>query len=530
MRKFYRTRARPLGRRAAYTRKVPAPALARRCLAAVAVYLALHVAIRLLAPDSVEHDEAEQLLLAQSLALGYGPHPPLYTWLQHGAFQLLGVGVPALSTLKHLCLFAVYAATLAAARRVLADPGLAALATGALWLLPQLGWEAHRDLTHSVLATALAAATLWAFLGLVARPRIAGYLGLGVLLGLGTLSKYNFVLFAAAGAAAALSLPAFRGVLRDRRLALTLAVALALAGPHLGWLAAHPDTLADEAAGKLGLGLRSGAGVLGGLWELASATLRLVGPAVLIVLACVPGALRPRAEETGPPYRRLIERLLGLVLAALAAGVVLLGVTEMKARWMLPLLSLVPLALVLRVAAAAPPPGRRRLLAAIVVGAALLSVTLRAAEVGLGPWLGRPSRLHVPVAALVAQLRAAGFRGGSIVADDKGLAGNLRLHFPTSRVLTPLLPAVALPVRPDGPGQCLVAWRPRPALEPAPHFLAFAAERLGQAPAAPVTPRVAAAPVPGAPGSSYRVAWLALPAGPAPCRAGWAPGPAAALR
>ena len=508
---------------------MPAPAPARWCLAAVAVYLALHVAIRLLAPDSVEHDEAEQLLLAQSLALGYGPHPPLYTWLQHGALRLLGVGVPALSVLKHLCLFAVYAASFAAARRALADPGLAALATGALWLLPQLGWEAHRDLTHSVLATALAAATLWAFLGLVARPRTAGYLGLGVLLGLGTLSKYNFVVFAAAGAGAAWSLPAFRGVLRDRRILLALAVALALAGPHLGWLAAHPDTLTLEATGKLGLRPRSGAGVLYGLWELASATLRLVGPAILIVLACVPGALRPRAEGPGLPYRRLVERLLGLVLTALAAGVVLLGVTEMKARWMLPLLGLVPLALVLRVEAAAPPPGRRRLLAAIVVGAAVASLALRFTEVGLGPWLGRPSRLHTPVAALVGELRAAGFRGGTIVADDKGLGGNLRLHFPESRVLTPLLPAVAPPAA-DGAGQCLVAWRPRPALAPAPLFLAFVAERLGRAPAEPVTPRVAAAPVPGVPGSSYRVAWVALPAGPPPCRAGLAPGAATALR
>jgi 4-amino-4-deoxy-L-arabinose transferase-like glycosyltransferase len=509
---------------------VPAPAPARWCLAAVAVYLILHVAIRLLAPDTVEHDEAEQLLLAQSIALGYGPHPPLYTWLQHGALRLLGVGIPALSLLKHLCLFAVYAASFAAARRVLADPGLAALATGALWLLPQLGWEAHRDLTHSVLATAFAAATLWAFLGLVARPRTAGYLGLGVLLGLGTLSKYNFAVFALAGAGAALSLPAFRGVLRDRRILLTLAVALALAGPHLGWLAAHPDTLALEATGKLGLGSRSAAGVLGGLWELASATLRLVGPAILIVLACVPGALRPRAEGEGPPYRRLVERLLGLVLAALAAGVVLLGVTEMKARWVLPLLGLVPLALVLRVEAAAPPPGRRRLLTAIVVGAAVVSLALRFTEVRLGPSLGRPSRLHTPVAALVGELRAAGFQGGTIVADDKGLGGNLRLHFPDSRVLTPLLPGVALPAPAGGAGQCLVAWRPRPALEPTPLFLAFVAERLGRIPAEPVTPRVAAAPVPGVPGSSYRVAWVALPAGPPPCRAGLAPGSATALR
>jgi hypothetical protein len=59
-------------------------------VALLPAYLALHVGIRLLAPGAAEHDEAEPLVLSQVLALGYGLHPPLYTWLQHGVFAALG--------------------------------------------------------------------------------------------------------------------------------------------------------------------------------------------------------------------------------------------------------------------------------------------------------------------------------------------------------------------------------------------------------------------------------------------------------
>ena len=62
-------------------------------------YALLHVGIWLLAPGAVEHAEAEQVLLSQTLALGYGKHPPLYAWLQHGVFQWLGVGVLGLAAL-----------------------------------------------------------------------------------------------------------------------------------------------------------------------------------------------------------------------------------------------------------------------------------------------------------------------------------------------------------------------------------------------------------------------------------------------
>jgi len=117
----------------------------------------------------VEKDEAEQLLWTQTLAWGYGPQPPLYSWLQWALFQLTGPTVVGLALLKNALLFATYAFTWAAARRLL-EPAPAALAAASLLLLPQVAWESQRDLTHTVLVTSAAAATLWLAIGLLQRP------------------------------------------------------------------------------------------------------------------------------------------------------------------------------------------------------------------------------------------------------------------------------------------------------------------------------------------------------------------------
>jgi len=62
----------------------------RALLAALAVYFLLQLLVRVTVAGGVEKDEAEQLLWTQTLAWGYGPQPPLYSWLQWAVFRLTG--------------------------------------------------------------------------------------------------------------------------------------------------------------------------------------------------------------------------------------------------------------------------------------------------------------------------------------------------------------------------------------------------------------------------------------------------------
>jgi len=91
-----------------------------------------------------------------------------------------------------------YALTWAAARRILSEPTLAPLAAFSLLLLLPIGWFVHDDLTQSVAVLAAAAGTLLALIHLAAAPALRWYVALGLGLGLGTLSKLNYLLFAAA--------------------------------------------------------------------------------------------------------------------------------------------------------------------------------------------------------------------------------------------------------------------------------------------------------------------------------------------
>lgn len=483
-------------------------------------YALLHVAIRQLAPGAVEHDESEQVLLAQSVALGYGKHPPLYAWLQHGVFQVLGVGVLGLAVLKHACLLGVYGGTYQAARRIQRDAGLATLTVLTLWLVPAVVWEAPRDLTHSILAAALVFPTVQLLVGLLDRPAAWRYAALGAALGLGTLAKYNFALFAAVLLGAALSVPAFRAALVDRRLALTAVVAAAVVGPHLAWLVT--DAASPSAAARLRFGEWTDDGgatrMARPLVDVLVDVAAFLGPLILSVAIVVPAVRRPAPDPdaTRRAARPLLERYLVTLLAILLLGAPLAGLAAFKARWLLPLLVVAPLALFVRAAATGVPPRAARALVWVCAVAGMLALGLRLGEVWAGPRLGHPSRLHLPITELAARIREMGFQQGTIVAGDIFLGGNLRLHFPDSRILTPPLSAMEV-APPAGPGQCLVAWRPRQQSGPVAPLLAFASERLGRPLLVTDSSVLVEVPLREPAVGVYRLRLLALPAGPPPC-------------
>src|SRR5947209_8391605 len=165
------------------------------CLAA---YLGVHLLLRLALSPSLIPDEAELALFSQSLAWGYSEQPPLYSWLVWGAVRLLGLSVFSLTLVRMGVLAAVPLALYATARAVLRDRGLALLCVFSLFLFPSFAWNAVTYLTHSLLLCAVSLATARAVVLLPQRRGWLAYVALGLWLGLGILSKYNFVTFAAA--------------------------------------------------------------------------------------------------------------------------------------------------------------------------------------------------------------------------------------------------------------------------------------------------------------------------------------------
>ncbi|HEY0214340.1 MAG TPA: glycosyltransferase family 39 protein [Paenirhodobacter sp.] len=307
----------------------------------LALYFVAQALVRLWAGPGVQLDEAEILVMARDFRWGYGPQQPLYNWVQAGVFALFGINVAAMVVTKNVCLWLFYMLAFLGLRKF-CDDRRAAVATLGLLFVPTIAWEAQRTLSHSVALMVTSAAFLWAVCGLLRRDSWAGWVVLGVTLGLGGLSKTNFWILPPAVALALLMLPAAPGRVRGPGWARGGALALVIAGAiligPLWWSMAHRD-LALMSVGKL---YRSEGPAIGG--RLLGGTFEVLEALVLSFVLLVPVALLARrvgrgerAPEAAVWLRRWLLWVLVVGLVLLAVVMTVAGATRVSPRWLLPL-------------------------------------------------------------------------------------------------------------------------------------------------------------------------------------------------
>jgi len=407
-------------------------------------YVALLVLTRLLASQSLEHDEAEQVLFAQRLEWGYSLQPPLYTWLTWVTVQVFGLNLFALAALKAALLLVMFTVLGRLLRRLDVPHDAVAAAGMTLLFSPFFAWNMSLNLTHTVLSATIFAATLLHAARLIERPTALGYALLGAGAALGILAKYNFAVFAGALFLAGLTLPAARRVLVDARLGLAAATGLLLLAPHLRWLVEHWDGVFAALEKKTGLDDdASGVWRIGrGLWVLAEHAVVLLVPLLAAIGLCLgrTGAA-VRAAHVDRPLLRLCERT-ALALGIVMTLVVLAGVNRMTAGWLAPGLTLAPLVIFGRLAACWPERLTRRLGWA-VAAAILLTATIKIGMYGArhGRNLGR-DLLFAEAARLIER---DGLSDRPFVTDNLLTAGNLRFHCPAIAVASLDMPLFQVP-------------------------------------------------------------------------------------
>ncbi len=503
---------------------VPSAAAGRVFVAGLAAYVLAIFAIKgFVHAGAIGHD-ADQLLLSQSFALGYDDrNPPLYTWLVIAAQSLLGVGLPAVAAVKAGLIFATYFLLHRAARLVLGDDAFAVMAALAPVAMYQMGFWMAAKYSHSVLLVAVAAATLYVLLRLEATGKTSWYAALGLTLGLGLLAKYNYSVFAGALIGAALLDPDFRARLRDPRIGLSAVLAVLVALPHAQWMAAHMGDFEGVAAARMGVGAGgSGLYALGrGLAEAVQAMASFTLPLLLLVPALAWRARRLQGTAAAWPGRRHF-RLLGRALLIMIAAVLLLvaasGATRVRTQYMFVLL---PLPLWIAAWMQGLDVSRRAVRGCTAALAALAFLTpawmLGAFLAGPGA-ATRPDNASISYAALAADLRRAGFEGGTIFANDYpyNIAGNLRPYFPAARVASRQV-AVMPPDRSTS-GQCLRVWAVD--LKSVDDAAMTAISRLAFGPdgGAPSTLAASEVPVVNGGGRRLRFAYRLFPGGAGRCR------------
>jgi 4-amino-4-deoxy-L-arabinose transferase-like glycosyltransferase len=419
----------------------------------IAAYFALQAAIRIAVSPELGMDDAELVLLTRSWDWGYGSQPPLYTWLQATVFAIAGESLASVILLKNALLATTCVFVHRTALRVLGDPLAALAAAMSLFLLPQVAWESQRALSHTVLAVAVSSILLLVTVRLVEERRTTDYLLAGALIAAGLLSKLNVVYFVAALAAAAVTTPAGRAALFDRRSLATAAVAAVLLAPTTIWMFGHRDAVTHRVE-KFGLG--EGDGVVGSL-VLGIGDFVVAAAAFLALLVAVAGLLTVRAGRgaaaSPSPSLVFLARALAIGLLIVLATVVASGATNVKDRWLQPILFYAPI-VVVGLLSRRLPPARLRALALVSALAAMAVMVALPSRIALADREKVPVE-NKPYGAFAEEIRAStGFESGTILAGDYATGGNLAIRFPDASALIPEYGDLDVPT----PWPVLVAW------------------------------------------------------------------------
>ena len=241
-------------------------------------------------------DDGEQLIFAQYFDWGYAVrNPPLYTWLVIAAQKLFGVSAFAVNAVKFTLLWLLYFFLYRAGILLFNDKRFAILAALSPLLIFHITWDSLLGFSHSVLAAMLYVATLYALLRLEHHNNIFSYAGLGLVIGLGILSKYAFLFFLLALITAAFCDTNLRHRLLHPKILITLMAAAVVTAPHLSWLLEHLDAMADEITPALSSQeatehlLSAGKGILSGMKAAVGFLLSLL----LFLDHFLPGRLPP---------------------------------------------------------------------------------------------------------------------------------------------------------------------------------------------------------------------------------------------
>jgi len=434
----------------------------RRFLTTLGAYLFILLALRVFMFSGASEDDAEQLLYSQIWAFGYKANqPPLYTWLVLMSQQIFGVTILSVEAVKFAALFAMYGFYHQAARLVLGDDRSVTLATLSLVGFYYIGWDMVMNYSHTVLMGAAIAATLWAAFRLRDYHDFRDYLFLGLAIGCGLLSKYNYALFLVALAAACIADKEFRRVLRPRNLWLTAAVAAVMVSPHALWVAFHEvdvttiHTAPPPEVGVIAYLLDAGRGLLG----LGEGIAAFLSPAIILMVLFFWRAFgRISGSKISQPFKRLLEAYFISVVLMLILAVAVFRIGDFQNHWLMVLIPF-PIYVFLRIKCMEPPD---RWLSRYGVAIGMLAVVVIAGVVGryvVGPDICRKCNFFLPYEVLAKDLRTAGFDHGTMISPGfpNQLSGNLRRYFPDSRFVSMRFAPFMPPPRAEQ-GACIIVW------------------------------------------------------------------------
>jgi len=326
----------------------------------IIAYFLFHTIYRTVMGGSLGLDEAQIMLDAQDFRLGYGPQLPLYAWLQRIVFLITGSNLFSLALVKNALLCGLVL-TLFYVLRTKYPPQTAGLVAVSLLLLPQISWENQRALTHSVLVNFSAVVTFAVIWCIARRPSIAGYVALGLAFAIGGLAKYNYYLLPVAAFLAASTLPQIRKVFWTPKIVISLVIAAGLLFFPIQWVVENPDqSFASARKFKIPQTRDTTLTAFLGIKAVFVSTFGFV-LLMLVVSGLLLGVYKTPVVRENSNLGKMIWRMVGIGTLLVLLFVLMSGTTNVKERWLQPLLIFSAPAMVLWLVARLSDKGVRRL-------------------------------------------------------------------------------------------------------------------------------------------------------------------------
>jgi 4-amino-4-deoxy-L-arabinose transferase-like glycosyltransferase len=379
--------------------------------------------------EALELEDAEQAYYSQWWRLGYDDQPPLYTWIQILLNKLFGVSRFSLSLFRGILFAGILLSLYKFAVAFLGNHHRAGMVTMGLVLVPTFMDFTFRRLSHTTLMCLMVVLTYWMVLQLIRQKSLKDYLLFGAIIGIGLLSKYNYLLVLGALLFAVPFDRELRRVLWHPYMFLTLFIALLCISPHAHWLLENQGNVSQLRASiqeKTGGDKGGTLPLIGPLTGFLTTLPKLFVPLLLVLSAALFwGKARARP---GLKINWLLKVFLSQLMLLLVL-VVGLNMGKVEARWLLPLL--LPYMVLFPWALRFVHPKRWEQWGFYLF---LMAITVQTLRTPAEKWLGIESSVHFGFGPIGKKLQLE-YPERVWQLPNITYAGNIRLLYPGRKVL-----------------------------------------------------------------------------------------------
>lgn len=220
-----------------------------------AAYVLSYFILRITASPFLDWDEAEQYINSRNFNLGDTQQPPLYSWIARSLSIITNDSIYALISVRYICLYIFIIFLYLSIRQFFTSKKSLILTLLILALIPAYAYTINFKLTHSVLVFAMSSMTFYFYIKVLKKNSLLNFLFLGISVGLGLISKYNFSFLLSALILASLCSKAARKAFLRPQLIISILSSLAIALPHYLWLYKNSESagnyLSERGAFKL---------------------------------------------------------------------------------------------------------------------------------------------------------------------------------------------------------------------------------------------------------------------------------------